>query len=138
MLKKEDIEMGNKNESETIDVIDKTLETTLIKDEDKFSIFDWHNKDKTIFVELKSRRLYKDKYPTTMIGTNKIKFCNDTIKSYYFFFKFFDGLYYIKYDKDLFKDFDIKYNVKINYRNDVNKNEFRDFIYIPVNKLLKI
>ena len=101
MLKKEDIEMGNKNESETIDIIDKTLETTLIKDEDKFSIFDWHNKDKTIFVELKSRRLYKDKYPTTMIGTNKIKFCNDTTKSYYFFFKFFDGLYYIKYDKDL-------------------------------------
>lgn len=137
MLKKEDIEMGNKSESETIDVIDEILKTTLIKDEDKYSIFDWHNKDKTIFVELKSRRLYKDKYPTTMIGLNKIKFCNDTTKSYYFFFKFFDGLYYIKYNKDLFKNFDIKYNVKINYRNDVNKNEFRDFIYIPVNKLLK-
>jgi hypothetical protein len=137
MSKTQDLKMGEDNEIKNVDLISEFLKTELIKDTNKFSIMDWTNKSNTIYVELKSRRFSYKLYPTTIIGSNKINFCNDPTKNYYFVFSFIDGLYYIKYDKELFKDFVVK-NMQINYRKDVGYNEINNVVHIPINLLKKI
>jgi hypothetical protein len=137
MSKNEDEKMGLQKEIDHHKLMSIFLKTKMYKDSNKFSIFDYHNEDKSILSELKSRRLLSTSYNESIIGLNKIKNI-DNDKEYYFFFSFIDGLYYIKYDKDLFKKFNIRYNVKIKYRYDVNQPEFRDFIYIPISKMNKI
>ena len=71
-----------------------------------FNLFDYRNKAQTIFVELKSRRIRHDDYDTAIIGMNKVEFCSDPTKSYWFCYNYLDGLYYIKYDKALFDTFE--------------------------------
>jgi hypothetical protein len=137
MSKKEDLKMGEINESKHIDTLCEKFETELIKDTNKFSIMDWSNKSATVYAELKSRRVNHNTYPTAIVGLNKINFCNDSTKTYYFAFSYQDGLYYIKFNKELFKTFEIK-NMKISYRGDVGRTEVNDVIHIPVNLLTKI
>jgi len=137
MSKNEDVKMGLQKEIDHHELMSLFLKTKMYKDPNKYSIFDYHNEDKSIFSELKARRLLSTSYDESIIGLNKIKNI-DKDKSYYFFFSFIDGLYYIKYDKEIFKKFNIRYNIKIKYRNDVNEPEFRDFIYIPISKMIKI
>ncbi len=79
--------------------------------------------------ELKSRRCEHDKYPTTMIPEMK---CN---KRTYLLFFFTDGLYYIRYNKKIFDNFEKKMFVKNRYdKQDVKKY----YYYIPVGYLKKI
>ena len=70
-----------------------------------WSTFDFNNKNETIFAELKSRRIRHDDYPTAILGYNKIEACSNPMNSYWFFFNYTDGLYYIKYSPDSFKRF---------------------------------
>ena len=61
----------------------------------KFHTFDYENKDEKILVELKCRNCFKNNYPTTMIGMNKINKSKlkleEDFKVFYFFnFKFQD------------------------------------------------
>ena len=79
--------------------------------------------------ELKSRRCEHDKYPTTMIPEMK---CN---KRTYLLFFFTNGLYYIRYNKKIFDNFEKKMFVKNRYdKQDVKKY----YYYIPVGYLKKI
>jgi hypothetical protein len=55
-------------------------------------------------------------------------------KTQIFLFDFTDGLYYIKYNKELFDKFD----VKIGGRYDRGRVEENDYIYIPISELCKI
>lgn len=66
---------------------------------------DYANTSKTIYAELKTRNIPSTRYATAMVGKNKIEFCNDPTKNYYFVFCYTDGVFYIKYDKDLFANF---------------------------------
>lgn len=70
-----------------------------------FNIMDYTNASKTVYVELKTRRIRHDAYSTAMVGKNKVEFCNDPTKNYYFVFCYTDGVFYIKYDKALFATF---------------------------------
>jgi hypothetical protein len=69
------------------------------------SVMDFANTSKTIYAELKTRAISSLNYPTAIIGKNKVEFCNDPTKNYYFVFCYRDGLFYIKYDKELFATF---------------------------------
>jgi hypothetical protein len=69
------------------------------------SIMDYANTSKTIYAELKTRNISSTRYPTAMVGKNKVEFCNDPTKNYYFVFCYTDGVFYIKYDKALFANF---------------------------------
>ena len=132
-----DLQMGELNEQKNIDALSSFFKTIFIKDENKYAIIDWFNKSNTIYLELKSRRLNHNDYPTTIIGVNKINYCKDPTKTYYFAFSFLDGLYFIKFDKELFKTFEIK-REKIKYRSDVGHIEIKDNIHIPIKFLTKI
>jgi len=100
----------------------------------EFHPYDYKNISSTIFVELKCRNCFKNTYPTTMIGMNKIakiKPENDRTSEYYFFFNFHDGLYYWKYCNN---DFDIK----IAGRYDRGNPELNKYLFIPINNLIAV
>ena len=138
MSKKEDINFGLTNEQKVIPSIESFLKTELKKDPNPYSIYDWWNETKTVFVELKSRRNTHNQYDTTIIGENKIKMCINPDVNYYFVFLFTDGLYYIKYDKEIFKNFTIEKDLRIKYRYDVGQVEFKKVVHIPYKLLNKL
>ena len=73
----------------TIEVITGKLK----KSERRYDAYDYSNDE--CFVELKSRKVKHDTYPTTMISTNKLDFIKKyPTKTYYWFFSYEDGLYY--------------------------------------------
>lgn len=100
---------------------------------DKYSTYDFYSDEKIL--ELKSRRCNKDKYDTTFINYNKIKNIGkykELNKVIYFIFNYIDGIYYIKYDPVLFKDFKIvdTYTTNCNFSKGMRKN-----IEIPITHL---
>jgi hypothetical protein len=101
---------------------------------DDYSVMDWANPGRTVYVELKTRRIRHDQYPTALIGLNKIEFCSDANKEYYFCFSYLDGLFYIKYDPELFAQFDRNYSYSRGERPDCINHSQR-IVYIPVHML---
>lgn len=100
-----------------------------------FHVYDFIDKKTNTYFEHKGRRNEYNKYPTTMIGYNKIEFIKKNPNNiYYFIFGFTDGNYYIKYDEELFKTF----NVNIGGRNDREKPEYKNYLYIPITALTNL
>lgn len=91
----------------------------------------WDYRNDTHFFEMKSRRNNKDTYPTTMIPKNKVRHPN-TI----FLFNFYDGVYYIHYDKDLFDTFECRLNKRESNSNHENREQ--ETYFIPVKLLSPI
>ena len=79
---------------------------THLRHQDAYSIFDFTDDTNTTYVELKSRRIRHDAYPTALVGTNKVDACDDPNKNYWFAYSYTDGLYIIKYEKTLFDSFE--------------------------------
>jgi hypothetical protein len=101
-----------------------------------YSTFDFKNKSQTVFIELKSRRIKHDDYPTAIIGLNKVRACADPTKSYWFFFNYTDGLYYIRYNESLFNTFRTMNNYMRGDRVGC-LNTPQDIVHIPVENLTK-
>jgi hypothetical protein len=128
----EDYQFGTTSEEQTLSTI-RTIDPTIQRNQDRYSPFDYNNEGNTIFVELKTRNNAKNKYPTTMLPYSKVKIAEANInKTYYFAFKFTDGIYYIQYNKNLFDTFEIKEGG----RWDRGRPEMNRYIYIPVDKLI--
>jgi len=123
---------GKQSQQDNLELL-KQLVPNIVEIEDTFYPFDFRDEDNSIFIELKTRRNNKDKYPTTMVPYSKILKIEEG-NTYYFAFKFTDGLYYIKYEKDLFDTFEIK----VGGRNDRGIPEYNDYVYIPVELLLPL
>jgi hypothetical protein len=128
-----DYKFGTSKEFELLPII-KTYfnDDNIVQSTNKYSSYDFKSLSKRF--ELKSRNNEKDKYSTTMIGLNKITKCDKFEGDYYFLFCFTDGLFYIKYDKDIFEHFE----VKTGGRYDRGRVEQNQYIYIPVDYLTKI
>ena len=128
-----DLQFGLKSEKDQLPIIRKYFNDPTIERATKtFSVNDFVTNGKKL--ELKSRTFRYDKFPTTIIGLNKVK---DAIKfdgEYYFLFKFTDGLYFIKFDKTLFDTFE----VKMGGRNDRDINEYSKYVHIPIEYLMEI
>jgi hypothetical protein len=108
MLVSVDYKFGIDSEKELLPILKEHFKSDLLKDPFKCSIFDFHNGNRTMYLELKSRRFNKDKYNSTIIGVNKIEHIKKENKintKYYFCFRFTDGLFYIEYDDELFNTF---------------------------------
>jgi hypothetical protein len=126
---------GEDNEIKYKNNIEKIVNCKL-KLTHKFHTFDYKNKNDKILVELKCRNCFKNSYPTTMIGMNKINKSKLKLKKGYkifYFFHFKDGLYYIEYNDEL------KYEIKDGFRHDriktiINKPQYA---YINVDDLYK-
>ena len=99
-----------------------------------FSCFDYDN-GTTLFVELKTRRIKHDQYPTSIIGANKVQIAeNNPDKNYWFCYSYLDGIYGIQYSKFLFDTF-----TKENYQRG-NRSDYNDkpqLCYFIPNNLLE-
>ena len=84
----------------------------------------------TAYFELKTRKVAKTHYPTTLLTCNKIQACN---KEQYFIFSFTDDLCYIKYDKALFDTF--QRNL---YDRNNRAEDMVDYLFIPIGELKSI
>lgn len=124
---KEDFNYGIIKENEILKTINNYFNREIKRSEDKYCHYDFYD-DKYTY-ELKSRRNKYDTYPTTMIPALKLK------KRVILLFNFTDGLYYIKYRKSKFEEFDKRYFVKD--RED-KKDIKKLYYYIPIDKLKKI
>lgn len=132
----EDILFGGHSEVNNLSILETYFQTKL-KHNGTFHCFDYSNDSRTIFVELKTRRINHNQYPTAIIGKNKVDFCNDPNVDYYFVFCYSDGLYTIKYEKELFNSFKVETEYMRSYRTGcVNKPQV--VVHIPYQYLIKI
>lgn len=130
--KQEDLNFGKNKEDEIFDVVKHHFNLPLLKKRSVYSIIDFS--DNNNYLELKSRRCKYEDYDTSIIGHNKIIYADKLNKNVYFLFYFTDGLYYIKYNKKLFDQFEIK-NEYI-FRDGKKENKIN--CHIPINKLILI
>jgi hypothetical protein len=103
--KTEDMNFGLKSEENN----KATLETFFrcgLKKTGKYDPMDYVDEGQTIFIEMKTRRINHNQYPTALIGKNKVDFCKTTNATCYFVYVYLDGMFYVKYDPELFDSFD--------------------------------
>ena len=103
----------------------------------RYAPFDYSDEAKTIYVELKTRRINHDTYPTTIIGANKVEQCNDPTKQYWFAYCYQDGIYVIQYNKELFDTFETNPEYQRSNRSDTMNNS-QHVIFIPIHHLAQI
>jgi hypothetical protein len=134
--KKQDIAFGLQSEQEKLCIFEKHFQTKLTKHNDPYYPLDFHNETNTIYVELKSRHIRHNQYETTLISAHKVSYCCKPDVSYYFVFAYTDGLYYIKYEKELFDTFETRPFKRYDRVDDIQTPQ--PYIFIPVKHLTKI
>lgn len=110
--------------------IEKELNIEIKKYYNQFEVFDYYNDN--FEIELKSRRVKHNQYPSTMIGVNKYMKGKKYIekgKKIFFFFNFTDGLYMFELKKDTILD------IKSGGRCDTGI--FKDYCYINIADLTR-
>jgi hypothetical protein len=131
----EDLRFGYTHEQNVLERLQKQFGTTLLRG-GNWDTMDYSNTAKTIFIELKSRRVPHDRYPTAIIGRNKVRFCSDPTKEYYFVYNYEDGLFYIKYDPELFATFEVVTEYQRNRRADATDAP-QEVVMIPYKYLTR-
>jgi len=129
MFREVDYKIGNQHELVMLPKLIEYFNDATLQCTPKTHIFDYIGENK--FIEIKKRNFNSDKYPDTMIGINKIKYCEGKEADCYFVFSFTDGDYIWKYNND------DQLNYRTGGRKDRGYNEYKDYCYIPVNLLKK-
>lgn len=137
MSQKNDIAFGTTSEITNHELLQAYLDTTLER-KGGYAVFDFENPNKTVFVELKSRRIKHNTYDTAIIGLNKVAFCDQLSDAeFWFAFCYSDGLYIIKYDKNVFDTLEVRHDYRRGPRNDVHNNA-QSVVFIPITLLTKV
>tara|TARA_R110000782_G_scaffold90546_1_gene173638 strand:- start:102 stop:521 length:420 start_codon:yes stop_codon:yes gene_type:complete len=89
---------------------------------DKYNPFDYENDD--FLVELKSRRIKHDKYPTAMVNYSKLLKSNDSKKKRVIVFNYTDGIFVWYVNKD-------EYTIGKGGRCDRGCSEYYTMAFIP-------
>ena len=131
-----DLAFGTKSEISNTELLQDYLETTLER-RGGYYVMDYVNPSKTIYVELKTRRIRHDQYDTALIGLNKVMACQNPDIKYYFAYCYLDGLYVIQYDKELFDTFEIQKDYLRGAREGI-VDIAQSVVHIPTNLLTKI
>jgi len=130
-LLQKDLKFGETKEESTKERLETYIGFPLEK-QPYNAIFDYLSDEGKIAVELKSRRNTKNKYPTTMVGYNKIIEANKLIKDGYtifFAFQFTDKLCFYKYT-------DENENwIQKGGRVDRGRPEIKQYYFIPTSSL---
>lgn len=126
-MRKKDIGFGLEQEIIIKDKIEKFLDIKIKKSKNKFCNYDF--KGKGVRIELKSRRINSDSYPTTFLCKTKLDYYNKIKdkKKFLVIFNFLDKIKYIEFNEDL-QNLPIK---KVY----VKRGEFVENIEIDVNLL---
>jgi hypothetical protein len=135
MSQSKDLKFGLSAEKDVMPIINRYFNDQAVPYDDVYSTQDLHSCMNVY--ELKSRNIRHNEYKTAIIGCNKaVLQPQDIGKNLYFLFNYTDGLYYIKYDKEVFDTFNKRMFCR-NARNDcLDKSSA---VYdIPIDKLTKI
>jgi len=101
--KTEDLNFGLKSEEKNKATLEHFFGMGL-KKTGTYDLMDYTDETQTIFIEMKSRRINHNQFPTALIGKNKVDFCKTSKATCYFVYVYLDGMFYIKYDPELFAD----------------------------------
>jgi len=104
-----DFAFGVQSEKTNHAILETLFKTPFIRRGGK-AIFDFDNHStspaKTIYAELKTRRVKHDDYATALIGANKVYYASlNPDAEHWFVYNYMDGIFGIKYDKELFSKF---------------------------------
>ena len=124
-----DIAFGTGLECPVIEKLSVHFGETINKAEDKYSPFDAYSENTKY--EIKSRRNRYDQYPTTIIACDKTR----TKGRLVFVFHFTDGLYYIEYNEEKFRKFEIK---PVSAVRAGGVRTLKDHFFIPIECLERI
>jgi len=98
---------GTTSEADNLERLTTFIGTTLNRTAGQFCAFDYEDPTKTIMVELKTRRVRHDTYPTAIINRSKIVFARERPNvQFWFVFCYLDGLFAIQYEQELFNGFE--------------------------------
>jgi hypothetical protein len=122
-----DYQYGRQKECEILNKMNEYFHDNITQTEARYDAKDYVG-DKYRY-EVKSRRINYNQYPTTIIPTDKV------MDNIYFLFNFIDGLYYIRYNKEVFSKFKIDY---FHRRDGGQNNKNKLYFYIPINELTQI
>jgi hypothetical protein len=128
----EDLNFGKNSEKEVLPIIKDFFKDDINFVKYEFSTYDFQGKKNKY--ELKTRQNYFNSFDTTIISQSKILY--NRWKNVIYLFRYIDGLYYIKYDKNLFDTFEIK-PYKRNEREDY-EDKIKPYCFIPIKNLTKI
>ena len=129
---KSDYLYGKQSENKNLQIIKDYFNDDIEMLDYRYSQYDFKSTKSNTIYELKTRRNNYSDYPTTIIGKDKI---NDEYNNIFIFGFNNNELYYIKYDKELFKKFEIKLFRRFDRG---NIDEEKEYIYIPIEFLTKI
>lgn len=132
---KQDLAFGETSEQTNQRALEVFFNKTLIR-RGGYAPFDYDD-GATFYVELKTRRIPHDMYPTAIIGGNKV----DTAaanpnRTYWFCYAYNDGIYGIQYDKDVFDTFSRSEYAR-GERSDYH-NRPQECVFIPHTSLKRI
>ena len=130
MLFEEDYNKGKMTEDEHFEFLKEYFNEPKLKQNKRFSTFDFNSDNITI--ELKKRNFESTKYKDLMIGLNKIEKAQKANKDIYFVMILDDGIFSYKYSKD------DTLNYRSGGRGDRGYNEFKKYAYIPIDYFMKI
>lgn len=103
---KSDYAFGMNHEEKNTELLSKVFKKPLIR-RGGCATFDYDDGG-LLSVELKSRRIRHDAYPTTLIGLNKVEWAaSNPTRQCWFCWNYVDGVYGLAYDKDLFDTFSV-------------------------------
>ena len=131
-----DRELGVASENELINDLSSYFDTELIK-LSRYNKFDFTNSEKSIYIELKTRRCSCYQYATTMISYSKMEKGIEYLqknKLVYFVFRYTDGVYYYQLTED-YKNYCA---ISKSGRADRGKLETNMYVFIPVDRLIKM
>lgn len=133
--KNEDLAYGLKSELINKETLETFFGCGLVKT-DTYHAMDYTNKDNTIFVEMKTRRINHNQYDTALIGKNKVDFCASSKAKCYFVYIYKDGMFSIRYDKALFDSFDCRDYERGQREGGIQPKQA--FVFIPYTKLTRL
>ena len=134
--KRDDLAFGKKSEEEKLSIFESHFATKLMKHKNPHYPLDFHDEAHTLYVELKTRHIKYEQYETTLISAHKVSYCNKPEISYYFVFAYTDGIYYIKYEKEVFDTFEVKPFKRFDRVDD--KQTPQPYYFIPIKSLTKM
>jgi hypothetical protein len=134
-----DFAFGTQSERINHKILENIFKTPFVRRGGK-AIFDFDNiatsPGNTIYAELKTRRINHDDYPTALIGSNKVYYASLNSKSeHWFIYNYKDGIFGIKYDKELFSTFSTSSFTR-GERPDISNNP-QDTVFIPYKHLIR-
>lgn len=131
--KNADIRFGTDKEKSLLATIQSKFGRNITQSRHKYCLYDFSDDDTVI--ELKSRHMTHNHYPTAIIGANKLKCFRkkvDAGKKVYLLFNYTDGLFYVEYTgKDIWECKSIN-------RRDRGIDEISNVYHIPYKCLTKI